>query len=43
MLSVLDKTGTITIGEPIVRNHAWKEGIDTARYAGILKVYPEKQ
>jgi P-type Cu2+ transporter len=34
---VLDKTGTITIGEPVVMNHAWKEGIDVPRYAGILR------
>ena len=33
---VLDKTGTITLGEPVVQNHAWKKNTDTEKYEGIL-------
>jgi copper-(or silver)-translocating P-type ATPase len=33
---VLDKTGTITLGEPVVQNHAWKKNTDTDKYEGIL-------
>jgi len=33
---VLDKTGTITLGEPAVQNHAWTKNTDTDKYAAIL-------
>jgi copper-(or silver)-translocating P-type ATPase len=33
---VLDKTGTITLGEPAVQNHTWIKNIDTDKYAAIL-------
>jgi P-type Cu2+ transporter len=33
---VLDKTGTITLGEPVVQNHSWKKNIDYDKYSGIL-------
>ena len=33
---VLDKTGTITMGEPVVRDIIWNEDPDTARSAAIL-------
>jgi Cu2+-exporting ATPase len=33
---VLDKTGTITLGEPAVQDHAWIKNIDTDKYAAIL-------
>ena len=33
---VLDKTGTITLGEPVVQNHTWKKNTDTEKYEGIL-------
>jgi Cu2+-exporting ATPase len=34
---VLDKTGTITIGEPVVTDHTWKEGTDKLKYGAILR------
>ncbi|HZL76333.1 MAG TPA: heavy metal translocating P-type ATPase [Bacteroidales bacterium] len=33
---VLDKTGTITLGEPVVQNNAWKKNIDSDKYSAIL-------
>jgi P-type Cu2+ transporter len=33
---VLDKTGTITLGEPVVQNSKWKNNIDKERFAAIL-------
>jgi P-type Cu2+ transporter len=33
---VLDKTGTITLGEPAVQNHSWIKNVDTDKYAAIL-------
>jgi P-type Cu2+ transporter len=33
---VLDKTGTITLGEPAVQNHVWIKNFDTDKYAAIL-------
>jgi Cu2+-exporting ATPase len=33
---VLDKTGTITLGEPVVQNNAWKKNIDSEKYSAIL-------
>jgi Cu2+-exporting ATPase len=33
---VLDKTGTITLGEPTVQYHAWTKNTGTDKYAAIL-------
>ncbi|MGD0342483.1 MAG: copper-translocating P-type ATPase, partial [Bacteroidales bacterium] len=33
---VLDKTGTITLGEPVVQDLAWKKNTDIDKYAAIL-------
>jgi Cu2+-exporting ATPase len=33
---VLDKTGTITLGEPVVQNNAWKNNINKERFSAIL-------
>jgi Cu2+-exporting ATPase len=33
---VFDKTGTITLGEPVVQDHAWGKNTDIEKYSGIL-------
>jgi Cu2+-exporting ATPase len=33
---VLDKTGTVTLGEPEVNDLVWRKGIDTVKYGTIL-------
>ena len=33
---VLDKTGTVTMGEPVVNNLAWKNNLETEKYSSIL-------
>lgn len=33
---VLDKTGTITMGEPVVKNLEWKKNIEIEKYGNIL-------
>lgn len=33
---VLDKTGTITEGRPVVTDILWKEGVDIPKYASVL-------
>jgi Cu2+-exporting ATPase len=33
---VLDKTGTLTMGEPVVNNLAWKNNLETEKYSSIL-------
>ncbi len=33
---VLDKTGTITLGEPVVKDLVWTDNIDTEKYGTIL-------
>jgi P-type Cu2+ transporter len=35
---VLDKTGTITIGKPVVKNLEWKQNTDIKKYSSILYV-----
>jgi Cu2+-exporting ATPase len=33
---VLDKTGTVTMGEPVINNLAWKNNLETEKYSSIL-------